>query len=85
MAAEQIDRVKELEEKINQAAIREKALNDELKNVKDELQFVTKSYDFLVNATFSEMFDIATKVKNSSLYKLLEQREAERQKQKPTQ
>lgn len=73
---------KNTEDKLNEATLKNKTLEDELKSVKEELQFVTKQYDFLVNATFSELYDLSTKVKNSSLYKLLEQRN---KGQQPTQ
>jgi len=72
---------KNAEDKLNEAVLKNKTLEDELKNVKKELDWVTEQYNVLVNASFSELFDIATKIKNASLYKLLEQRN----QQKPTQ
>lgn len=68
---------KKLEYKINELTVKNNSLEAELKNTKSELDWVMDQYNVLMNATFSELFDLSAKVKSKALYKILEIRNKE--------
>jgi hypothetical protein len=78
---EEVDKIKNLENKLNEAILNNSKLNDELKSVREELAWVSDQYNTLVNASFSELFDIAANIKNRALFKLLEARNKQTSKE----
>lgn len=76
--SEQDVKIKELEDKLNESQIREKEKDDKIKNMEQEIEWMTEQYGNLLNGTFSELFDTCTKVKSLSLDRLLQRRNIER-------
>ena len=73
-------KISELEQKLNEALIRENKLKDENKTMAEEIQWITEQYSNLWNGTFNRLFDFAGDVKKKGLVDLLVQREEERAK-----
>lgn len=73
-APQELDKEKALQDKINDDAIKISSLEKELTSVKDELSWLTEEYNNIVNATFSELFDVCAKVKNQNIYNITSRR-----------
>lgn len=66
---------KTMEEKLNEALIRENKLKDINKTMESEIQWITEQYNNLWNGCFNRLFDFAGDVKKKGLVDLLMQRQ----------